>query len=68
MKFLSMLWMTMMTHHHGNDGEDDSAVDKLESDLNQLYKARPNLVPENLDADLLIDFDRESNQRISTIA
>ena len=36
MKFLSMLWMTMMTHHHGNDGEDDSAVDKLESDLNQL--------------------------------
>ena len=42
-----------------DDGEDNSAVDKLEFDLNQLRKARPNLPPENLDADGLVDFDKE---------
>ena len=34
-----------------DDGEDDSAVDKLKFYLNQLRKARPHLAPENLDAD-----------------
>ena len=42
-----------------NDGEDNSAVDELEFDLNQLREARPDLAPENLDADWLLDFDRE---------
>ena len=42
-----------------DDGEDDNAVDELEFDLNQLRKARPDLTPENLDADGLVDFDRE---------
>ena len=42
-----------------DDGEDDSAVDKLEFDLNQLREARPDVAPENLDADGLVDFDRE---------
>ena len=42
-----------------DDGEDDSAVDELEFDLNQLCKARPDLAPENLDADGLIHFHRE---------
>ena len=42
-----------------DDGDDDSAVDKLECDLNQLCKASPDLAPENLDADGLVDFDRE---------
>ena len=42
-----------------DDGEDDSAVDELEFDLNQLRKARPDLAPENLDADGLVNFDRE---------
>ena len=42
-----------------DDGEDDSAVDKLEFDLNQLCEAKPNLAPENLDADGLVDFNRE---------
>ena len=42
-----------------DDGEEDSAVDKLEFDLHQLHGARPDLAPENLDADGLIDFDRE---------
>ena len=42
-----------------DDGDDDSAVDKLECYLNQLCEARPDLVPENLDADGLVDFDRE---------
>ena len=50
-----------------DDGEDDSAVDELEFDLNQLREARPDLAPENLDADGLVDFDRGSNQRILTI-
>ena len=42
-----------------DDGEDESAVDELEFDLNQLCKARPDLAPENLHADGLVDFDRE---------
>ena len=42
-----------------DDGEDDSAVDELEFDMNQLRKARSDLAPENLDADWLVDFDRE---------
>ena len=42
-----------------DNGEDDSAVDELEFDLNQLHEARPGLAPENLDADGLVDFDRE---------
>ena len=42
-----------------DDGDDDSAVDKLECDLNWLCEARPNLTPENLDADGLVDSDRE---------
>ena len=51
-----------------DDGEDDSAVDKLEFDLNQLREARPDLALENLDVHGLFDFDRGSDQRISTIA
>ena len=42
-----------------DNGEDDSAVDQSEFDLNQLCEARPGLAPENLDADGLVDFDRE---------
>ena len=41
------------------DGDDDSAVGKLECDLNQHCEARPDLAPENPDADGLVDFDRE---------
>ena len=42
-----------------DDGEDDSAVDELEFDLNQLREARPGLAPENIDADgLLILIER----------
>ena len=40
-------------------GDDDSAVDKLAYDLNQLFEARPDLAPENLDAEELVDFDRQ---------
>ena len=43
-----------------DDGEDDSAVDNLESDLSQFGEARPHLGPENLDADGLVDFDRKT--------
>ena len=50
-----------------DDGENDSAVDELEFDLNQLREARPDLAPEKLDADGLVDFDRASDQLISTI-
>ena len=51
-----------------DDGDDDSAVSKLECDLNQLCSARPDLAPENLDAHELVDFDREvNNQRTSAI-
>ena len=42
-----------------DDGEDGSAVYKLEFDLNQIREARPDIAPENLDADGLVDFDRE---------
>ena len=42
-----------------DDGENASAVDELEFDLNQLCEARPDLASENLDADGLVDFDRE---------
>ena len=42
-----------------NEGQDDSAVEELQLDLNQLRAARPDLAPENLDADGLVDFDRE---------
>ena len=51
----------MMTHLKGsvNDGEDNSAVDELEFDLNQLREARSDLAPENLDANGLVDFDKE---------
>ena len=50
-----------MTHLKGsvNDGEDNSAVDELEFDLNQLREARSDLAPENLDANGLVDFDKE---------
>ena len=41
-----------------DDGEDDSAVDDLECDVNRLREARPDLAPENLDANGLVDFDR----------
>ena len=40
-----------------DDGEDDSALDEF--DLNQLRVARPNIAPENLDANGLLYFDRE---------
>ena len=40
-----------------DDGEDDSAVDELQFDLNQLCEARPDLDPKYLDVDGLIDFD-----------
>ena len=39
--------------------EDDHAVDKLEFDLNQLREVRPDLAPENIDADRLVDSDWE---------
>ena len=42
-----------------NDGEEDSAVDDLEFNLNQLREARSDLAPEKLDTHGLIDFDRE---------
>ena len=42
-----------------DDGEDDSDIDELEFDLNQLCEARTDLAPKNLDADGLIDFDKE---------
>ena len=42
-----------------DDGEDGSAVGELEFELNQLKEARPDLASENVDADELVDFDRE---------
>ena len=42
-----------------DDSEDNIAVEELEFDLNQLGEARPDLAPENLDADGLFDFNRE---------
>ena len=50
-----------------DDGEDNSAVDKLEFVLNQLCEARPDIALENLDADGLEDFNRGSDQRIYII-
>ena len=41
------------------DGEDNSAVDELEFDLNQFGRDIPDLAPENVDADGLVDFDRD---------
>ena len=38
---------------------DDSAVEELKFDLNQLRNTRPDLAPKNLDADGLVDFDRD---------
>ena len=49
--------MTMMTM---DDGEDDSAVEELELDLNQLRKTRSDLAPDNLDADGLAMATKES--------
>ena len=43
-----------------DNGEDNSAVDELEFDLNKLLEARPDLAPVNLNADGLVDFDREA--------
>ena len=43
-----------------DDGEDHSAVDELELELNQLREARPDFAPENLHADGLVDFDRDA--------
>ena len=40
-----------------DDGEDDSALYELEFDLNQLRKVRPDLAPENLDVDGLVDLN-----------
>ena len=42
-----------------DDGKGDSAVEELEFDLNQLRESRPDLAAENLDADGLVDFDRD---------
>ena len=46
-------------------GEDESAVDELEFELNQIRGARPDSPPENLDADGLVGFDREVVTNIS---
>ena len=42
-----------------DDREDDSVVDTFEIDLNQLREARPDLTYEKLDADGIVDFDRD---------
>ena len=42
-----------------DDCEDDSVVDTFEIDLNQLREARPDLTHEKLDADGIVDFDRD---------
>ena len=44
---------------------DDSAVDELTLDLNQLRKATPDLAPKNLDTDGLVDSDRELVTNVS---
>ena len=43
-----------------DDGEDHSAVDELEFELNQLHEARPDFAPDNLHVDGLVDFDRDA--------
>ena len=54
-----------MNDHHDpfkeimDDGKDDSAVEVLEFDLNQLFETRPDLALKNLDADGVVDFDRD---------
>ena len=53
-----VLLMTITTHLVDN-GEDNSAVNELEFDLNQLREARPDLAPENLDTDGLVHFYRK---------
>ena len=42
-----------------DDGENYIAADELEFKLNQLREAKPDVAPENLDADGLVDFDGE---------
>ena len=42
-----------------DDGESDSALDELEFDLNQLCETWQDLALENLDADGLVDLDKE---------
>ena len=42
-----------------DDGKDNSAVEVLEFDLNQLCETRPDLALKNLDADGVVDFDRD---------
>ena len=49
--------MAIMTHLKGMVDDALQTVASLELDLNQLHKAR---APENLDADGLVDFDREA--------
>ena len=50
-----------MNDHHNpfkeimDDGEDGSAAEELEFDLNQLRETRLYLAPENLDGDGLVD-------------
>lgn len=39
--------------------DEEENVEELQFDLNQLRETRPDLVPEDLDADTLIDFDRK---------
>ena len=39
------------------DGEENEAIDELQFDLDQLRKVRPDMSPEDLDADSLVDFD-----------
>lgn len=39
------------------DGEENEAIDELQFDLDQLRKVRPDMAPEDLDADSLVDFD-----------
>ena len=54
-----------MNDHHDpfkeimDDGKDDSAVEVLQFDLNQLFETRPDLALKNLDADGVVDFDRD---------
>ena len=54
-----------MNDHHDpfkeimDDGKDGSAVEVLEFDLNQLFETRPDLALKNLDADGVVDFDRD---------
>ena len=42
-----------------DNGEGDNFLEELEFDLKHLRDTRPDLAPENLDADALVDVDRE---------